>query len=309
MQEDHAADSTAVQKFQPLPQSQYFLDECDRRGLLVFGAGAGLAAHAGEAGWERRCRCCDVTRDDLAEPQYWPPQHHLDFTGACASTRSVDDDAFLHSHQQNRPSAGPQPRHLRRAVSGKKPSAGGCLALPRRWCGVNDFSHIGAQPPGAKPKRTVTPIWARCCSSVPGECNGHHRLHAPPKLWCSGRWPSGSSAGRPQTHPAARPGAERRLCQRGARRVPLAGVCSTTRPKRTFWLPVTASATSTACWTVSASPLQLAAAEDASQGDTAPPCWRSAKPVWTSAITRRAAGHGRVFSNAQLEGRCLYEKR
>ena len=106
------------------PQSRHFVERCDELGLLVFTEIPGWQ-HIGGHNW-KDARLRDAAGDDLAKPQ--SPQHH---PVGRAHQRERGRRCLLHPHQSNCPSAGPQPRHLRCAVSGKKPSAGGCLRLQR----------------------------------------------------------------------------------------------------------------------------------------------------------------------------------
>ena len=109
---------------QPLPPKSIFSGRVRPAGSAGVHRAAGLAAHR-RCRMERRC-LCNVTRDDLAEPQ--SPQHH---PVGRAHQRERGRRCLLYPHKSDRPSAGPQPRHLRCAISGKEPSAGGRLRLQR----------------------------------------------------------------------------------------------------------------------------------------------------------------------------------
>ena len=122
----HFAGGAALHRraHQPLPPKPVFSGRVRPAGSAGVHRAAGLAAHRGRQLEGRRLR--DAAGDALAEPQ--SPQHH---PVGCAHQRERGRRCLLYPHQQNRPSAGPQPCYLRRALSGKKPSAGGCLCLQR----------------------------------------------------------------------------------------------------------------------------------------------------------------------------------
>ena len=122
----HFAGGAALHRraHQPLPPKPVFSGRMRPAGSAGVHRTAGLAAHWGRQLEGRRLR--DAAGDDLAEPQ--SPQHH---SVGRAHQRERGRRCLLHPHQSNCPSAGPKPRHLRRAISGKKPSAGGRLRLQR----------------------------------------------------------------------------------------------------------------------------------------------------------------------------------
>ena len=122
----HFAGGTALHRraHQPLPTKPIFSGRVRPAGSVGVHRAAGLAAHRGRQ--LEGCRLRDAAGDAPAKPQ--SPQHH---PVGRAHQRERGRRCLLHPHQRDCPSAGPKPRHLRRAVSGKEPSAGGCLRLQR----------------------------------------------------------------------------------------------------------------------------------------------------------------------------------
>ena len=206
------------------PQSQYFLDECDRRGLLVFTELPGWQ-HIGDDNWKDAA--CEMLREMLLQNR----NHPSIILWGVRINESVDDDAFYTrtnkiAHQLDPSRATSGVRYLEKSH------------LLEDVYAYNDFSHNGTTP-GAKPKEDVTPDMGKAL--LISECNGHMYPTKPLTMARIGRsTPCGTSGCRTPPMPAgSTPGA-------------LAGVCSTTRPTRTL-APGTASAT-TACWTASATP-------------------------------------------------------
>ena len=89
------------------PQSHYFIDECDRRGLLVF---------TEIPGWQHGVPV---------------PQPSLDHPLGREDQREPGQRRVLHAHQRPGARARPQPPDLRRAVSGKEQPARGRLRVQR----------------------------------------------------------------------------------------------------------------------------------------------------------------------------------
>ena len=174
------------------PQSQYFLDECDRRGLLVFTELPGWQ-HIGDDNWKDAA--CEMLREMLLQNR----SHPSIILWGVRINESVDDDTFYTrtnkiAHQLDPSRATSGVRYLEKSH------------LLEDVYAYNDFSHNGVTP-GAKPKKDVTPDMGKAL--LISECNGHMY---PTKAFDDGPH-------RQEHASAARPGTERRLRQRGTRRV------------------------------------------------------------------------------------------
>ena len=138
------------------PQSQYFLDECDRLGLLVFTELPGWQ-HIGDGAWKERA--CAMLREMLLQNR----NHPSIILWGVRINESVDDDAFYTrtnkiAHQLDPSRATSGVRYLEKSH------------LLEDVYAYNDFSHNGVTP-GAKPKKNVTPDMGKAL--LISECNGH----------------------------------------------------------------------------------------------------------------------------------------
>lgn len=138
------------------PQSQYFLDECDRRGLLVFTELPGWQ-HIGDDNWKDAA--CEMLREMLLQNR----NHPSIILWGVRINESVDDDAFYTrtnkiAHQLDPSRATSGVRYLEKSH------------LLEDVYAYNDFSHNGVTP-GAKPKKDVTPDMGKAL--LISECNGH----------------------------------------------------------------------------------------------------------------------------------------
>ena len=138
------------------PQSQYFLDECDRLGLLVFTELPGWQ-HIGDAAWKDRA--CAMLQEMLLQNR----NHPSIILWGVRINESVDDDAFYTrtnkiAHQLDPSRATSGVRYLEKSH------------LLEDVYAYNDFSHNGVTP-GAKPKKDVTPDMGKAL--LISECNGH----------------------------------------------------------------------------------------------------------------------------------------
>lgn len=138
------------------PQSQYFLDECDRLGLLVFTEIPGWQ-HIGDEGWK------DQAVENVREMVLQYRNHPSIVLWGVRINESRDDDelyartnAAAHALDPSRQTSGV--RNLRKS------------RLLEDVYAYNDFSHNG-HTPGAMPKKAVTPD-ARKALLI-SECNGH----------------------------------------------------------------------------------------------------------------------------------------
>ena len=137
------------------PQSPYFLDECDRRGLLVFTELPGWQ-HIGDDNWKDAA--CEMLQEMILQNR----NHPSIILWGVRINESVDDDAST-----------PAPIKLPiswtpavlppACVSGKKPSAGGCLCLQRFFPQRRNARR--------KAKKDVTPDMGKAL--LISECNGH----------------------------------------------------------------------------------------------------------------------------------------
>ena len=138
------------------PQSQYFIDECDRLGLLVFTEIPGWQ-HIGDEKWKDQA--CENTREMVLQYR----NHPSIILWGVRINESLDDDEFYrrtnaiaHELDPSRPTSGV--RYLEKSH------------LLEDVYAYNDFSHTGDNP-GAKPKNKVTPDMDKAL--LISECNGH----------------------------------------------------------------------------------------------------------------------------------------
>lgn len=144
------------------PQSQYFLDECDRLGLLVFTEIPGWQ-HIGDENWKKQA--CENTREMVLQYR----NHPSIFLWGVRINESLDDDDFY--RETNRIAHELDPS---RCTSGVRYIENSHLL--EDVYAYNDFSHNGPNA-GAKPKKEVTredkPL-------IISEANGHM---FPTKAW------------------------------------------------------------------------------------------------------------------------------
>lgn len=138
------------------PQSQYFIDECDRLGLLVFTELPGWQ-HIGDEKWKEQA--CENLREMILQYR----NHPSIVLWGVRINESVDDDAFYartnaiaHELDPSRPTSGV--RYIQKS------------SLLEDVYSYNDFSHTGDNP-GVKPKKTVTPDMNKAL--IVSEHNGH----------------------------------------------------------------------------------------------------------------------------------------
>ena len=148
------------------PQSQFFLDECDRRGLLVFTEIPGWQ-HIGDAAWKEQA--CENVREMVLQYR----NHPSIVLWGVRINESLDDDEFYkrtnaiaHKLDPSRPTSGV--RYLEKS------------SLLEDVYAFNDFSHNG-KTPGAKPKKAVTPDMDKAL--LISECNGHMYPTKPFDTW------------------------------------------------------------------------------------------------------------------------------
>ena len=134
----------------------YFLDECDRRGLLVFTELPGWQ-HIGDDNWKDAA--CEMLREMLLQNR----SHPSIILWGVRINESVDDDAFYTRTNQIAHQLDPS-----RATSGVRYLEKSHLL--EDVYAYNDFSHNGVTP-GAKPKKDVTPDMGKAL--LISECNGH----------------------------------------------------------------------------------------------------------------------------------------
>ena len=138
------------------PQSQYFIDECDRLGLLVFMEIPGWQ-HIGDSAWKEQA-CRNV--EEMVQQYHNHPSIIL---WGVRINESQDDDAFY--RQTNKLAHKLDPS---RATSGVR-----CMEKSRLLEDVyafNDFSHMGTNN-GCRPKSEITPNRQR--AFLISEHNGH----------------------------------------------------------------------------------------------------------------------------------------
>lgn len=148
------------------PQSQYFLDECDKLGLLVFTELPGWQ-HIGDDAWKGQA--CENLREMILQNR----NHPSIVLWGVRINESLDDDGFYartnaiaHELDPSRQTSGV--RHLMQSH------------LLEDVYAYNDFSHNG-RTPGAKPKKAVTPDMGKAL--LISECNGHMFPTKPYDTW------------------------------------------------------------------------------------------------------------------------------
>ncbi len=148
------------------PQSHYFLDECDREGLLVFTELPGWQ-HIGDGAWKDQA--CQNLREMILQYR----NHPSIILWGVRINESLDDDAFYartnaiaHELDPSRATSGV--RYLEKSH------------LLEDVYAYNDFSHTG-QNAGAKPKKAVTPDMDKAL--LISECNGHMYPTKPFDTW------------------------------------------------------------------------------------------------------------------------------
>ena len=139
------------------PQSQHFIDECDRLGLLVFTEIPGWQ-HIGEAeGW--RAQCVENVREMVEQYR----NHPSIILWGVRVNESQDCDELYRLTNETARRLDPS-----RATSGVRFIEKSSLL--EDVYSYNDFSHTGSNP-GVKPKKTVTPDMGK--SLLISEHNGH----------------------------------------------------------------------------------------------------------------------------------------
>ncbi len=138
------------------PQSQYFIDECDRQGLLVFTEIPGWQ-HVGDEKWKEQA--CENVREMVLQYR----NHPSIILWGVRINESLDDDEFYRrtnaiAHELDPSRATTGVRYLEKS------------SLLEDVYSYNDFSHTGENP-GAKPKNKVTPDMSKAL--LISECNGH----------------------------------------------------------------------------------------------------------------------------------------
>ena len=138
------------------PQSRYFIDECDRLGLLVFTEIPGWQ-HIGDEDWKNQA--VENTREMVLQYR----NHPSIILWGVRINESLDDDglyrrtnAVAHELDSSRATSGV--RYLEKS------------SLLEDVYAYNDFSHTGDNP-GCKPKRAVTPDGKKAL--LISEHNGH----------------------------------------------------------------------------------------------------------------------------------------
>ena len=138
------------------PQSQYFIDECDRLGLLVFTEIPGWQ-HIGDETWK------DQAVENVREMVLQYRNHPSIILWGVRINESMDDDPFY-----KRTNAAAHELDPSRATAGVR-----CIlqsSLLEDVYTYNDFSHTGDNP-GVRKKKTVTPDMNKPLMIT--ECNGH----------------------------------------------------------------------------------------------------------------------------------------
>ena len=148
------------------PQSHYFLDECDRLGLLVFTEIPGWQ-HVGDESWKEQA--IENTRQMVLQYR----NHTSIILWGVRINESQDDDDFYrrtnalaHELDPSRQTSGV--RYLEKS------------SLLEDVYAFNDFSHSGSNP-GAKAKSKVTPDMGKAL--LISECNGHMFPTKPYDTW------------------------------------------------------------------------------------------------------------------------------
>ena len=138
------------------PQSQHFIDECDKRGLLVFTELPGWQ-HIGDEAWK------DQAVENVREMILQYRNHPSIVLWGVRINESQDDDAFYRRTNALAHALDPS-----RATSGVRYTEKSSLL--EDVYSYNDFSHTGDNP-GCKPKRSVTPDGKK--PLIISEHNGH----------------------------------------------------------------------------------------------------------------------------------------
>lgn len=138
------------------PQSHHFIDECDRRGLLVFTELPGWQ-HIGGEKWK------DQAVENVREMVREYRNHPSIVLWGVRINESMDDDEFY-----KRTNAAAHALDPSRATSGVRYTEKSHLL--EDVYAYNDFSHCGNNP-GAKKKKDVTPNMKKAL--LISECNGH----------------------------------------------------------------------------------------------------------------------------------------
>ena len=138
------------------PQSHYFIDECDRLGLLVFTEIPGWQ-HLGDDTWKEQA--CENVREMVTQYR----NHPSIILWGVRINESTDDDelyrrtnAIAHELDPSRSTSGV--RYIQKS------------SLLEDVYSYNDFSHSGNNP-GARPKKSVTPDMSK--GYLISEHNGH----------------------------------------------------------------------------------------------------------------------------------------
>lgn len=138
------------------PQSHYFIDECDRRGLLVFTELPGWQ-HIGDEAWKEQAV------ENVREMVMQYRNHPSIILWGVRINESQDDDAFYKRTNK-----------LARELDPSRPTSGVRYLEKSKLLedvyAFNDFSHDGTTP-GAKPKNKVTKKMDK--PLLISECNGH----------------------------------------------------------------------------------------------------------------------------------------
>ncbi|MCR5449103.1 MAG: glycoside hydrolase family 2 protein [Solobacterium sp.] len=138
------------------PQSHYFIDECDKRGLLVFTEIPGWQ-HVGNTEWQKQA----VRNTEEMVKEYRNHPSIILWGVRINESQDFDDlyfrtNGIAHSLDPYRPTSGV--RYLEKS------------SLLEDVYAFNDFSHDGTTP-GAKPKKAVTPDVKK--PMLISEANGH----------------------------------------------------------------------------------------------------------------------------------------
>jgi len=138
------------------PQSKFFIDECDRQGLLVFTEIPGWQ-HIGGEGWKKQ------VLKNVEEMVLQYRSHPSIILWGVRINESVDDDELY-----SRTNALCRELDPSRQTSGVRYMEKSSLL--EDVYSYNDFSHTGDNP-GAKSKKSVTPDMNKAL--LISECNGH----------------------------------------------------------------------------------------------------------------------------------------
>ncbi len=148
------------------PQSHYFIDECDRSGLLVFTELPGWQ-HIGNDEWKNQA--CENLREMILQYR----NHPSIVLWGVRINESQDDDQFY--TRTNEIAHGLDPSRQTSGVRYLEKSH-----LLEDVYAFNDFSHDG-KAPGVKPKKAVTPDMGKAL--LVSECNGHMYPTKPYDTW------------------------------------------------------------------------------------------------------------------------------